>query len=82
MGTLFQVVDDILDVEGCTEQLGKRAGSDETLHKATYPSICGLNGSKKIAVELENEVHKLLAKWGQKAETLSAVSGFILERQN
>lgn len=46
IGLAFQVKDDILDVEGTFEELGKPVGSDVDLHKATYPSILGMEESK------------------------------------
>ena len=52
IGLAFQVVDDILDIESTTEQLGKDAGSDLEKGKATYPSILGLDESKKCARKL------------------------------
>ena len=51
-GLAFQVIDDILDVTQSSETLGKSAGKDEAVNKATYPSIHGLEKSKKIAEKL------------------------------
>lgn len=61
IGLAFQVKDDILDVEGTFEELGKPVGSDVDLHKATYPSILGMEESKKIlndTVEKAKEIIK------------------------
>jgi len=55
LGHAFQVIDDILDVTQSTEKLGKTAGKDENVDKATYPSILGLEESKKIAKELSEQ---------------------------
>ena len=52
IGLAFQVVDDILDIESSTEKLGKTSGADIALGKATYPSLIGLDGSKKMAQKL------------------------------
>ena len=52
IGLAFQIADDILDVEGTTEQLGKDAGSDQARGKATYPALVGLDASKQRAQEL------------------------------
>ena len=52
VGLAFQVVDDILDVEGTTAQLGKESGRDCEEQKATYPALFGLERSKQIALEL------------------------------
>ncbi|MBD3266020.1 hypothetical protein GF373_05070 [bacterium] len=60
LGLLFQVVDDILDVIGDTDTLGKKVGSDESHHKLTYPSLIGLESSQKYADELFEEIWRLL----------------------
>ena len=52
IGLAFQVIDDVLDIESTTEELGKPHGSDLTLGKATYPSLIGLQESKKLAQKL------------------------------
>src|SRR5690606_21224968 len=52
VGLAFQVIDDILDVTQTSEQLGKTAGKDTKAQKATYPSIVGLDKSRKIAADL------------------------------
>ncbi len=82
MGTLFQVVDDILDVEGDTALLGKKSGADESLNKATYPSLYGLEESKRIAKELHGDVISLLSRWSGKAGIMTGISSFILNRHN
>ena len=61
IGLAFQVVDDILDIESSTEELGKRSGADQELGKATYPSLIGLNESKKLADKLYQEAMVSLA---------------------
>ena len=61
IGLAFQVVDDILDVESSTEELGKRSGADQELGKATYPSLIGLEESKKMADKLYQEAMVSLA---------------------
>ena len=55
IGLAFQVVDDILDIESSTEQLGKTSGADIALGKATYPSLIGLEKSKLLAQKLYQE---------------------------
>jgi len=52
IGLAFQVVDDILDIESTTEELGKTSGADIALGKATYPSLIGLDASKELAEKL------------------------------
>ena len=82
IGLAFQVKDDILDVEGTFEDLGKPVGSDVDLHKATYPSILGMEESKKIlnnTVEKAKEIIK--NKFGdEKGKILISLADFIKER--
>ncbi|MHB9336854.1 polyprenyl synthetase family protein [Fusobacterium polymorphum] len=82
IGLAFQVKDDILDVEGTFEELGKPVGSDVDLHKATYPSILGMEESKKIlnnTVEKAKEIIK--NKFGEeKGKNLISLADFIKNR--
>ena len=82
IGIAFQVKDDILDVEGTFEDLGKPVGSDIDLHKATYPSILGMEESKKIlnnTVEKAKEIIK--TKFGEeKGKVLISLADFIKNR--
>ena len=82
IGLAFQVKDDILDIEGTFEDLGKPVGSDVDLHKATYPSILGMEESKKIlnnTVEKAKEIIK--NKFGdEKGKILISLADFIKER--
>nr|WP_314655911.1 farnesyl diphosphate synthase [uncultured Fusobacterium sp.] len=82
IGLAFQVKDDILDVEGTFEDLGKPVGSDIDLHKATYPSILGIEESKKIlnnTVEKAKEIIK--NKFGdEKGKNLISLADFIKDR--
>ncbi|WP_339005150.1 polyprenyl synthetase family protein [Fusobacterium animalis] len=83
IGLAFQVKDDILDVEGTFEDLGKPVGSDVDLHKATYPSILGMEESKKIlnnTVEKAKEIIK--NKFGdEKGKILISLADFIKDRK-
>ena len=82
IGLAFQVKDDILDIEGTFEDLGKPVGSDVDLHKATYPSILGMEESKKIlnnTVEKAKEIIK--NKFGkEKGKVLISLADFIKNR--
>lgn len=82
IGLAFQVADDILDVEGTTEQIGKDAGSDESKGKMTYPSIFGLDQSKKEAERLVAEAKESLEIFGGKADLLREVADYIILRVN
>ena len=82
IGLAFQVKDDILDIEGTFEDSGKPVGSDVDLHKATYPSILGMEESKKIlnnTVEKAKEIIK--TKFGEeKGKVLISLADFIKDR--
>lgn len=80
IGLAFQVVDDILDEEGTTSQLGKDAGSDRERGKATFPAVCGLEESKKYAKQLINDACAELDFLGDRGEMLKAIALFIETR--
>jgi len=80
VGLAFQVIDDILDVTQTSEQLGKTAGKDTKAQKATYPSIVGLNKSRKIAEQLTDKAFASLKIFKGKAEALEGLAEFLLKR--
>src|SRR5450432_275153 len=80
VGLAFQVIDDILDVTQTSEQLGKTAGKDVAVQKATYPAIVGLEKSRKIATELTGKAFAALKIFKGKAAPLEALSEFLLKR--
>jgi len=80
IGLAFQVVDDILNVEGNRERLGKNIGSDLSRRKATYPSVVGLEESKKRAEELIESAIDALSSFGPEAEPLRGIARFIVAR--
>ena len=80
IGLAFQIVDDILNVESTTEQLGKAAGSDAKRGKATYPAIFGISKSKDMAGEAVQEAISALDDFGERAEQLRALARYIIER--
>jgi geranylgeranyl diphosphate synthase type II len=82
VGLAFQVIDDILDVTQTSEQLGKTAGKDVAVGKATYPSIVGLERSRKIARQLTDKAFQSLESFKGKAVALEALAKYLLERQN
>jgi len=82
MGLAFQIRDDILDVEGDTETLGKPQGSDEARNKATYPALLGMAEAKHRADELHQEAIESLADWGEAAQPLRDLAGYIIHRQS
>jgi geranylgeranyl diphosphate synthase type II len=82
LGLAFQVIDDILDVTQTTEKLGKSAGKDVAAQKATYPALLGLEKAKREADRLTNRARAALKPFGKKAEALSAIADYLLQREN
>ena len=80
IGLAFQVVDDILDEESTTEQLGKDAGSDRERGKATFPAVCGMDESKRYARELIENAWKEIEFLGAKGELLHQLAEFVITR--
>jgi geranylgeranyl diphosphate synthase type II len=80
IGLAFQIVDDILDVTATRETLGKTAGKDLQAKKATYPSIWGLEESKRQAQQLIAHAKAELSVFGERARPLLAIADFITSR--
>ena len=81
IGLTFQIADDILNVEGKTALLGKNTGSDLSRKKATYPSLFGLEESKRRAKELVTSAVEAIRSFGSEAEPLREIAWFILSRE-
>lgn len=79
-GLAFQVMDDILNVEGDAQVLGKSIGSDREKRKATYPSLLGMEESKQRARRLVTQAVESLSPFGEEAEPLREIARFILSR--
>lgn len=80
-GLLFQVVDDILDVEASTATLGKTAGKDAANNKPTYVSLLGIARARELAGELRAECLDTLAGFGLRGERLAQLTEFIVSRR-
>ncbi|MEE9435979.1 MAG: farnesyl diphosphate synthase [Candidatus Adiutricales bacterium] len=80
-GLAFQIIDDILDIEGDPEVTGKRGGMDQAHGKATFPGIIGLEKSWRIAKDLVNNATASLVEFGSSAEPLHEIAGYFLTRQ-
>ncbi|NET50836.1 MAG: polyprenyl synthetase family protein [Merismopedia sp. SIO2A8] len=80
IGLAFQIVDDILDITATQEELGKTAGKDLDAQKATYPSIWGLEESKRKAQQLVDDAKGILDGYGAGAYPLQALADFITAR--
>jgi len=81
IGLAFQVTDDILNVEGNPVIMGKAAGTDKLRHKSTYPSLLGLEQSKKFAEKLIENALKAIESFDQKAQPLRAIARYIVDRK-
>ena len=80
IGRAFQIVDDILDVTSNSEILGKTAGKDEKVKKATYPALYGLNASREKAEQLFTSALESIRHFGKEAEALRNIAQFVLSR--
>ena len=80
LGLCFQVVDDLLDVEASTEQMGKRTKKDQAAGKNTYPVLLGTERSHALARDLESRAQAALSTFDQRAEPLRAIASFVVER--
>ena len=82
LGLLFQITDDILDVTGTIEELGKTPGSDIRQHKSTYVSLLGLEGAKEQASSVGKQAHDALNSVSYDTSILAALIDYLLKRTN
>jgi len=82
LGLCFQIVDDLLDVTSTAEDLGKPAGQDEEMGKATFVGMLGIDGARREAARLAESAAERLAPYGARAQTLRHLTRFVLERSN
>jgi geranylgeranyl diphosphate synthase type II len=82
LGLAFQIVDDILDIQGDESVLGKPVGSDEEKNKMTYPALYGLDASKERADELVREAVEALDSFSRRAEPLREIARYVIRRRN
>lgn len=80
-GLAFQIADDILDVDGSPEDLGKATGGDAKKGKATYPAVIGLAESRRRAAELVELAVEALDGFGERAEPLRAIARYVVSRK-
>src|SRR6202166_2385060 len=81
IGLAFQIQDDILDVEGNTEDLGKTIGADAARAKPTYPSVLGLEAAKTRARELQRRACDRLALFSGRAQVLAWLASYVVDRR-
>ncbi len=82
LGLAFQIVDDVLDVTAGSEALGKTAGKDVSVGKATYPALYGVAGARALAAARVDEAVAALHGAGIRSPELEALAGFVLERRS
>ena len=82
LGLAFQIVDDILDATSDAEALGKPAGQDAEMDKATFIKLLGMDGAKSKAAELVECCKAHLDRFGEKAGPLKGAADFVFERKN
>ena len=81
VGLAFQIADDILNVEGDAQALGKGTGSDRSRGTLTYPALVGVETSKRVAAELVEKAVEDLRAFDERAEPLRRIAQFIVERR-
>ncbi len=82
IGLAFQVADDILDIEGDSNLLGKKAGADRQRNKTTYPSVIGLEESRKLQQELIESAVQALDGFDNRADPLRMIAQYIIKRDS
>jgi len=81
IGLAFQIQDDILDVIGTQEEMGKPVLSDEKNDKTTYVTLFGIEESKKIVKKLSDEACEILISFGEKSEFLVKITKYLTDRK-
>ena len=82
IGLAFQVVDDILNIEGDAKEMGKAAGSDAKINKMTYPSLYGVEKSRQISKNLISDAINSIASFSSEADSLREIALYLLNRRN
>ena len=82
IGLAFQIADDVLNMVGTREELGKDAGTDEKRGKQTYPSFFGIDGSRKLGEECVQRAMSRLESFDHQADPLRKIASYIVERRN
>lgn len=82
IGMAFQIVDDLLDIEGNQDELGKSIGKDAETEKMTFPAVYGIDKSRQMADEYRQKAKQALERFGDKALLINMLADFIIDRNN
>lgn len=81
LGLAFQVQDDLLDIEGTTDEIGKPRGSDAARAKPTYPALLGISGAREHLDSLLETTLQSLREFGSEADPLRTMASFVVARR-
>jgi len=82
IGLVFQIVDDLLDIEGSAAKLGKSIGKDEAAGKATFPAVYGVEESRQMAKELTEKAKESIGSLGDKSIRFRVLADYLLHRKS
>jgi len=82
IGLVFQIIDDLLDIEGSSAKLGKSTGKDEAQGKATFPAVYGIEESRKMAAELTDKAKTAISTLGDRSLKLRILADYLLHRKS
>ena len=81
LGLSFQIIDDILDIEGTSQALGKSVGKDAATGKATFPAAIGIERSRTLAAQLSRSAVETVRDMGERARPLAALAEYVVSRK-
>lgn len=82
LGFAFQIADDLLDIDGTQEEVGKAVAKDTDAGKATLVSLMGVEAAREKLAQLEREAIELMAHYGERGASLAAAASFVVNRRS